>query len=295
MEWVTTTGKSVEEATDLALDQLGIDVDEAEIEVIEEPRSGLFGRTRGEARVRARVRPTEVRPKRDTRRRERRSGEARGGESHGAAPGAASESKERSSDRSGEQSGNRAPRARGGRDGGNGRRSPAQERTKEKDVDTDQDREPVDPAAVGAAAVTFMEGLTEAFGASATVELQQDDTEIEVRVNGDDLGLLVGPGGRTLTAIQDLARVAAQRRLGDHDTHLRIDVAGYRERRTASLQAFARKIAAQVRETGKAVAIEPMASPDRKVIHDVLSTEDGVTTRSQGEDPNRRVIVSPAD
>jgi spoIIIJ-associated protein len=50
-----------------------------------------------------------------------------------------------------------------------------------------------------------------------------------------------------------------------------------------------------VRETGKAVAIEPMASPDRKVIHDVLSTEDGVATRSQGEDPNRRVIVSPAD
>jgi spoIIIJ-associated protein len=159
----------------------------------------------------------------------------------------------------------------------------------------DQDREPVDPAVVGAAAVTFMEGLVEAFGASATVELTQDDTELEVRVNGSDLGLLVGPGGRTLTAVQDLARVAAQRRLGDHDTHLRIDVAGYRERRTASLQAFARKIAAQVRESGKAVAIEPMASPDRKVIHDVLSTEDGVTTRSQGEDPNRRVIVSPAD
>lgn len=290
MEWVTTTGKTVEEATDLALDQLGIDVDEAEIEVLEEPRSGLFGRTRGEARVRARVRPTEVRPKRDTRRRERRTGEGRGSGS-----GETAESKGRSEERSGEQSSDRAPRARGGRDGGNGRRGPAQERTKEKDVDMDQDREPVDPAAVGAAAVAFMEGLTEAFGATASVELHQDDTEIEVRVNGEDLGLLVGPGGRTLTAIQDLARVAAQRRLGDHDTHLRIDVAGYRERRTASLQAFARKIAAQVRETGKAVAIEPMASPDRKVIHDVLSTEDGVTTRSQGEDPNRRVIVSPAD
>lgn len=295
MEWVTTTGKTVEEATDLALDQLGIDVDEAEIEVIEEPRSGLFGRTRGEAKVRARVRPTEVRPKRDTRRRDRRGAEGRGNEARSSGSGEATETKERSEERSGEKSGNRAPRNRGGRDGANGRRSPAQERTKEKDVDMDQDREPVDPAAVGAAAVTFMEGLTQAFGATATVELQQDDTEIEVRVNGEDLGLLVGPGGRTLTAIQDLARVAAQRRLGDHDTHLRIDVAGYRERRTASLQAFARKIAAQVRESGKAVAIEPMASPDRKVIHDVLSTEDGVTTRSQGEDPNRRVIVSPAD
>lgn len=288
MEWVTTTGKTVEEATDSALDQLGIDVDEAEIEVLEEPRSGLFGRTRGEAKVRVRVRPTEVRPKRDTRRRERRGGEGRGNNGNG-------ETAERSSDAGSSAASSKPPRSRGGSGSGEGRRAPAEKRSKEKDVDMDQDREPVDPAVVGAAAVTFMEGLVEAFGASATVELQQDETEIEVRVNGSDLGLMVGPGGRTLTAVQDLARVAAQRRLGDHDTHLRIDVAGYRERRTESLQAFAHKIAAQVRETGKAVAIEPMASPDRKVIHDVLSGEDGVTTRSQGEDPNRRVIVSPAD
>jgi spoIIIJ-associated protein len=290
MEWVTTTGKTVEEATDVALDQLGIDVDEAEIEVLEEPRSGLFGRTRGEARIRARVRPTEVRPKRDTRRRERRGGETRGDGAERSSDG-----RDSGASGSGQRSGSGS-----GRGSAEGRRAPAEKRSAEKrpkedDVDMDQDREPVDPAVVGAAAVTFMEGLVEAFGASATVELTQDDTELEVRVNGSDLGLLVGPGGRTLTAVQDLARVAAQRRLGDHDTHLRIDVAGYRERRTASLQAFARKIAAQVRESGKAVAIEPMASPDRKVIHDVLSTEDGVTTRSQGEDPNRRVIVSPAD
>ena len=139
-----------------------------------------------------------------------------------------------------------------------------------------------------------MSGLATAFGVEASVTVQREDTEIEVAMNGSDLGLLVGPGGRTLTAVQDLVRVAAQRRLGDHDTHLRLDIAGYRERRKASLEAFARKIASQVRESGKALAIEPMASPDRKVIHDVLSTEEGVTTASQGEDPNRRVIVSPS-
>jgi spoIIIJ-associated protein len=155
------------------------------------------------------------------------------------------------------------------------------------------DREPVDPAVVGDAAVAFMDGLVAAFGATATVTLDRDGTELEVRVDGEELGLMVGPGGRTLTAIQDIARVAAQRKLGDHDTHLRIDVAGYRQRRRASLEAFAKKAADKVRETGKAIAIEPMASPDRKVIHDVLSTEDGVGTRSEGEDPNRRVVVFP--
>src|ERR687898_368244 len=58
MEWVETTGKSLDQAMDLALDQLGVDAEDAEFEVLEEPRTGLFGRVRGEARVRARVRPT---------------------------------------------------------------------------------------------------------------------------------------------------------------------------------------------------------------------------------------------
>ena len=71
MEWVETTGKTVEEAKDAALDQLGVDEQDAEFEVLEEPRAGLFGRTRGEARVRARIRPTQPRPKAE--RRDRRS------------------------------------------------------------------------------------------------------------------------------------------------------------------------------------------------------------------------------
>src|SRR5688572_17241640 len=77
MEWVETTGSTVEEAKDAALDQLGVDEQDAEFEVLEEPRAGLFGRTRGEARVRARVRPTQPRPKlerRDRKARKPRSG-----------------------------------------------------------------------------------------------------------------------------------------------------------------------------------------------------------------------------
>jgi spoIIIJ-associated protein len=273
MEWVTTSGRSVEEATEAALDQLGVAADEADIEVLEEPKSGLFGRTRGEAKVRGRVRPAEVRPKRDNRRsRSNKSGGQQRRERQ--APDSPSSDKPANSRKNGGQRNNRNPKG-------------------DKPMN-DAPRDPVDPAAVGEAAETFMSGLATAFGVEASVTVQREDTEIEVAMNGSDLGLLVGPGGRTLTAVQDLVRVAAQRRLGDHDTHLRLDIAGYRERRKASLETFARKIAEQVRESGKALAIEPMASPDRKVIHDVLSTEEGVTTASQGEDPNRRVIVSPS-
>lgn len=152
----------------------------------------------------------------------------------------------------------------------------------------------VTPDEVAAAAVAFMEGLTEAFGSAATVTVEADGLELDVRVDGSELGLLVGPGGRTLNAVQDLARVAAQRRLGDHDTRLRIDVAGYRQRREAALSAFAKDVAEQVRASGSARSLEPMASADRKVVHDALTDEPGIASRSVGEDPNRRIIIEPA-
>jgi spoIIIJ-associated protein len=276
MEWVETTGKTIEEATEQALDRLGVDVDEVDIEVLEEPKNGLFGKTRGEARIRARVKPAEVRPKVDRRRsRDRkapRSGEAK----------VSAETDNSRQDKSG--SGDRSAGGRG-RSGGRSqdRRPPREERS----------GDPVDPALVGEAAVSFMEGLTSAFGFEATVELQREDTDLEVTVNGFELGLMVGHGGRTLVAIQDLVRVAAQRRLGDHDTHLRVDIAKYRERRRASLEAFAKQIAERVKESGRAVAVDPMSSADRKVLHDVLAEIEGVSSRSEGEDPDRRVLVSP--
>ena len=276
MEWVETTGKTIEEATEQALDRLGVDVDEVDIEVLEEPKNGLFGKTRGEARIRARVKPAEVRPKVDRRRsRDRkapRSGEAK----------VSADTDNSRQDKSG--SGDRSAGGLG-RSGGRSqdRRPPREERS----------GDPVDPALVGEAAVSFMEGLTSAFGFEATVELQREDTDLEVTVNGSELGLMVGHGGRTLVAIQDLVRVAAQRRLGDHDTHLRVDIAKYRERRRASLEAFAKQIAERVKESGRAVAVDPMSSADRKVLHDVLAEIEGVSSRSEGEDPDRRVLVSP--
>ena len=103
-----------------------------------------------------------------------------------------------------------------------------------------------DVEAVREAALGFVNGLTDAFGFETSVEAAVDGSEIEVRVSGDSLGLLIGPGGRTLLAIQDLARVAAQRRLGDHDTRLRVDVAGYREKRRVALEKFALTVAEQV-------------------------------------------------
>ncbi len=262
MEWVETTGNSLEEAKEAALDQLGVAEDDAEFEVVDEPKQGLFGRTRGEARVRARVKPSTPRGKTERRPR-REKGAENGGERREQRP----RNNTRNSDRPA--------------------REPREPREPREKVE-------VDPAVVGQAATEFLSGLVKAFGTTGDVIVNREDGEIEVRVEGTELGLMVGPGGATLLAIQDLTRVASQRRLGDQDSRLRIDIAGYRERRREALSRFATKVADEVKETGSARMLEPMSSADRKIVHDTLVEFEGVNTRSEGEDPRRRVVVEPA-
>ena len=264
MEWVETTGNTLEEAKEAALDQLGVAEDDAEFEIVEEPKAGLFGRTRGEARVRARVRPATPRGNQERRPRKEKGGEK---------SGERRESKPRGE---GQERRPRPPRED---------RPPREPREKVE----------VDPAIVGEAAAEFLTGLVTAFGTTGSVSVSREEDEIEVRVDGTELGLMVGPGGATLLAIQDLTRVASQRRLGDQDTRLRIDIAGYRERRREALTRFALKVAAEVKETGSSRMLEPMTSADRKIVHDSLTEVEGITTRSEGEDPRRRVVVEPAE
>jgi len=285
MEWVETTAKSVEEAKNAALDALGVAEDDAEFEILEEPTQGLFGRTRGEARVRARVRPTQARPK--TERRTRRTAKPDGDKttrSDGDKP-AGEDRPERSG----------APRARSNdrprQSASEGNRRPPREPRRDDDRPPS---EPVDPAIVGEQAVKFLTGVVNAFGLTGAVSMQREGEELEAQINGDDLGLLVGPRGNTLLALQDLTRVVAQRRLGDHETRLRVDVAGYRERRRDALTRFAVKVAAEVVESGQPRVLEPMASADRKVVHDALAEQVGVVTRSRGDDPYRQIVVEPA-
>ena len=153
----------------------------------------------------------------------------------------------------------------------------------------------MDAEQVGEEARVFVQGVVDAFGLDGTAAVRRDGDDLEVTVDGSDLGLLVGPRGSTLQALQELARVAAQRRLGDHDTRLRVDVGGYRERRKEALTRFAHQVAEQVIADGTAKRLEPMSSSDRKVIHDVLSEVDGVVTRSEGDDPRRCVVIAPAN
>jgi spoIIIJ-associated protein len=143
---------------------------------------------------------------------------------------------------------------------------------------------------------SFLEGLVEAFDLDATFEEDRvDEDTIELRVVGDNLGLLIGPKGQTLQSVQELARTVVQRQAtGTHHGRVRIDIGGYRQRRKEALARFATQVAADVAETGVAKALEPMHPADRKVVHDTVNELEGVATTSEGEEPRRRVVIVPA-
>lgn len=272
MQWVETTAATIEEAKNLALDQLGVADDDAEFEVLEEPKQGLFGRTRGEARVRARVRPKTPRAK--------------------------SERRERGSKNTQRRSGARATGETTSRPRREATARPVREPREPRTPRADQphvDQPHVEASTVSAVATTFLEGVLRSAGLVGSVVATVENDDIDIQVHGDDLNVLVGQRGTTLMALQDLTRVVSQRRLGDHDTHLRVDIAKYRERRREALGRFALKVANEVLAGGEPRALEAMNSADRKIVHDALAEMEGIATHSEGEDPHRRVVVSLAD
>jgi spoIIIJ-associated protein len=143
---------------------------------------------------------------------------------------------------------------------------------------------------------SFLEGLVDAFDLDATFEEERlDEDTIELKVVGDNLGLMIGPKGQTLQSVQELARTVVQRQAtGTHHGRVRIDIGGYRERRKEALARFATQVAADVATSGVAKALEPMHPADRKVVHDTVNELDGVATTSEGEEPRRRVVILPA-
>lgn len=402
MEWVETTGKTLDEAKEAALDQLGVDEVDAEFEVLDEPRAGLFGRVRGEARVRARVRPTVPRPKEDRRERRRRaragSADSRGGAggvalaegndgegdtsetaagrsdtgrsdtgrsdtarsdtgrngarseatgsgsagdrttSSGSAALAGSDTVPSSEDDPSEPANRRRKRRRGGRsaaakraagsdpetggpsegapagkarrdrgaggvdgEGGGSARSAPREgagisaEQSHSDNGTGGTTVEVSLDEQGRVAEEFLKGLTSEFGLDAAVKITSSgEEEVRLDLSGPELGLLIGPKGSTLLAIQDLTRTVVHHQTGANNGRVLVDVGAYRQKRSEALARFAQEVAAKVKETGAPTALEPMAAPDRKVVHDAITGIEGVATFSEGEEPRRRVVIAPA-
>jgi len=334
VEWVEASGKSLPEAKELVLDMLGVAEDDAEFVVLSEPKAGLFGRLRGEARVQARVRPVAPPPKRGRRQRpersrnggsSRKSGSGEGGRGSRSgsgdrssvavddrADGGSTESPESGSaggqdgdsrsgsNGSGSNSSSRNRKRRGPRSSGvasgsqpkdmgnqiSGRKPGESEESMEESLTLEQQ---------GEAATEFLAGLVREFGLDAEVGFSEIDEEtVQVAATGDDLGLLVGPRGATLSAVQDLTRTFVQRQSENRTDRILVDVGGYREKRSAALRRFTTGIVDEVKATGEERALEPMSPADRKVVHDTVNEIEGIETRSAGTEPSRYVVIQPS-
>lgn len=294
MEWVETTAKSVDEAKDLALDQLGIDHDEAEFDVLEEPKQGLFRQVRGVARVRARVAPRTPRAK--TERRPRRGKSAsKSGETRKSPPkAAAADAPAESAEPAGDEPQTSSPPTNNGRSRNRSRRSNSRS-TSSQDSPKEANTMPMTLDQQVEIAETFLSGLVEAFGLEGQIETTRpDDDNAEINIVGNDLGLLIGPRGQTINSIQELTRISLQQKAaGSWEGHVHVDVSGYRAQRREALGRFVDQVAADVKESGTAKALEPMSASDRKAVHDRVNAIDGVHTTSEGAEPRRWVKIVP--
>ncbi|MCR5539093.1 MAG: protein jag [Lachnospiraceae bacterium] len=138
----------------------------------------------------------------------------------------------------------------------------------------------------------FLEDVLDAMNVQADLDVfvDEEDKSIEIEIEGDDMGLLIGKRGQTLDSLQYLCSLAVNKKTDDY-YRVRLDTENYRYRREVTLKKLAKSIAAKVRRTRRSVSLEPMSPYERRIIHSTLQDDLYVTTRSDGEEPYRHVIV----
>jgi spoIIIJ-associated protein len=150
-----------------------------------------------------------------------------------------------------------------------------------------------DESELGADMRDLLERVTAGIGVRCNVDLAENEEAVTALLSGGDLGLLIGRHGQTIDAIQYLVNAIAYRTYGDDRKDVVVDAAGYRERRRSTLETLAMRSAARAKASGEPVELEPMTSIERRIVHLCLQDEAGVSTRSEGEEPHRYVVVDP--
>jgi spoIIIJ-associated protein len=143
---------------------------------------------------------------------------------------------------------------------------------------------------------TAEEFLSEVLGAmnlqaEIKVVVNEEEKTVEVEINGEDMGILIGKRGQTLDSLQYLTSLVVNKETEEY-YRVKVDTENYRARRQETLEKLAKNIAAKVKRTRRAVSLEPMNPYERRVIHSTLQNDKYVVTRSDGEEPYRHVVIS---
>jgi spoIIIJ-associated protein len=272
---IEVRARTVDLAVEAAMQELGVeDRDQLAVEVIQEPEKGFLGFGGQDAVVR--VKRRKSRRRRNERKREPKGqGQDRVAKQKSPVPAKNGDGKQRGQ-RNQTQS--------------KGRHMSEQGEKREPKVD---DRPEMSIEEQARIAAEFLEGLVDAFGLEGTVTTKIDDDVIVADVDGEQTEALVGVRGSVRSAIHELTRTVMQRYA--HDTaRLRLDIAGYAERRRQALTIYAERLIDQLLGEGGEIMLEPMSPADRKVIHDAAAAREGVSSYSEGESPRRYVVLTAA-
>ena len=254
------SARTEEEAINLALAELGLDRDDVSVEIVTRSKSGFLGIGACNAVVKVSYEIPDPEPVPEVKK---------------PAPAPEKKAKEDRKLKS--------------------EKKPERKEEKKAEVSTPaaEDRPvPKDEPAEFLAVRGFLSGLMEKMGVKADIEITgREGGGIDVKLSGSNMGAIIGRRGETLDAIQHLTNYAVNRG-SDKRYHINVDAEGYRSKREDSLVKLAEKMAEKAIKYKRSMALEPMNSYERHVIHATLQNYEGVTTASTGVEPNRRVVVS---
>ena len=298
MEWIETTGATIDEAKDLALDRLGVAEDELEIQVLTEPVSTMFGLKKTEARLRARVRPISPQGKsekssQNNRDRNRKRSNQNRKNTNNKQSKDNKNKQQKSSKRNEEKlddlenSGqNKEKRAQ----------KPSKSKNNSQTRSDEVEVEKMDLSTQAEITEGFIEGLLSKMGLEASVVSTIEDERLTVEAHGLNLGLAIGHQGQTVRAITELSRTIIQRKSrGSASGSMTVDIGGYRALRQSNLEKFAKAQAEAVLSDGISRALDPMGAADRRIAHNAVSEIDGAETISEGSNMDRRVVIQLAE
>ena len=257
IKYLEKSGRTMEDAIAAALAELGLSEDEISVEVLERAKSGFLGIGAQPAVVRVSYEvPDEPAPEKKP---EEKKPEVKKPE--------VKKPEEKKS-------------------------APAPKKPEVKKPEAKKPEAPVDETEEFAAIRAFVSGLMERMGVEAEIEIaRRDNGGILVKLSGSGMGAIIGRRGETLDAIQHLTNYVVNRDSDKH-MHISVDAENYRAKREESLTKLAEKMAEKAIKYKRSMALEPMNSYERHVIHTALQNYEGVTTSSTGVEPNRRVVVS---
>ena len=307
---IITTGKTIDEAVETALRQLGLTRDDVTYQVISLPKSGFFGIGAVPAKVQVTYEAPDLKPAKAEPKPEKKE-EPKAEAAPRIALSSASRSKPKAEKKPEAPKAAPAPKAEPKvekkaepkpekKDEPKAEKKPVEKKERapkapkaEAAPKAEPKREyvPAEPGSNEEKIEQFIAGLLENMGSQAVPHCwTEGENNYRVELTGEGLGFLIGRRGETLDAIQHLANYAVNRSVDGH-VRINVDAECYREKREDSLRRYARKKAQQVLKNRRRTTLEPMNAYERHVIHAALQDMDNITTHSTGTEPNRRVVI----